>query len=50
MGDDAVTKAYATNALPATYLIDRSGKVATKYIGLVDRDNLQSNLEALLHE
>jgi peroxiredoxin len=50
MGDDAVTKAYDINALPATYLIDRSGKVATKYIGLVDRDNLQSNLEALLNE
>jgi peroxiredoxin len=50
MGDDAVTKAYDINSLPATYLIDRSGKVATKYIGLVDRDNLQSNLETLLHE
>jgi peroxiredoxin len=50
MGDDAVTKAYDINALPATYLIDRSGEVATKYIGLVDRDNLQSNLEKLLNE
>lgn len=50
MGDGVVTTAYDINALPATYLIDRSGKVATKYIGLVDRDNLQSNLEALLSE
>jgi peroxiredoxin len=50
MGDDVVTTAYDITALPATYLIDRSGKVATKYIGLVDRDNLQSNLEALLNE
>ena len=50
MGDDVVTTAYDIKALPATYLIDRSGKVATKYIGLVDRDNLQSNLEALLNE
>src|SRR6267142_5638176 len=35
MGDDVVTTAYDIKALPATYLIDRSGKVATKYIGLV---------------
>lgn len=50
MGDDAVTTAYDITALPATYLIDRRGKVATKYIGLVDRENLQLNLEALLNE
>lgn len=51
MGDDAVTKAYALNMFPATYLIDKSGRVAVSYVGiLVDKDNVAKNIRSLLLE
>ena len=31
MGDDAISNAYALNSFPATYLIDKSGKIAVAY-------------------
>ncbi len=51
MGNDAVTKAYALNMFPATYLIDKSGRVAVSYVGiLVDKDNVAKNIRSLLSE
>jgi hypothetical protein len=46
MGDDAISKAYALNAYPATYLIDKSGKIAVAYVGVViDKDNVDTNID-----
>lgn len=51
MGDDAISKAYALNAYPATYLIDKSGRVAVAYVGVVvDKDNVETNIKGLLSE
>ena len=51
MGDDAISKAYALNAYPATYLIDKSGKIAVAYVGIVvDKDNVETNIKGLLSE
>jgi peroxiredoxin len=51
MGDDAVSKDYALNAFPATYLIDKSGKVAATYVGvLIDKETVASNIRKLLSE
>ena len=50
MGDDAVTKAYRITALPVTYLIDRQGRIAAEYIGLVDKDDIERNIKVLLKE
>ena len=50
MGDDGITKRYAVTELPVTYLIDKSGRVAAKYVGLVDRANVEENIKALLAE
>jgi len=51
MGDDAISKAYALNAFPATYLIDKSGKMAVAYVGVVvDKDNVETNIKGLLSE
>jgi peroxiredoxin len=51
MGDDAVSRAYTLNALPATYLIDKSGKIAVAYVGvLINRDNVATNINRLLSE
>ena len=51
MGDDAISKTYALNAYPATYLIDKSGKIAAAYVGVVvDKNNIETNLRELLSE
>lgn len=50
MGDDMVVAAYAIKALPLTYLIDKQGRVAARYQGVVDHDNLLANIKALLAE
>ena len=50
MGDDSVTKGYGIEALPATYLLDKQGRVAAKYIGLIDRSNIEDNFKMLLKE
>ena len=50
MADAAVVKAYAIEALPVTYLLDRKGRVAATYAGLVDRENIDANIQALLKE
>jgi peroxiredoxin len=51
MGDDEISKAYALNAFPATYLIDKSGKIAVAYVGVViNKDNVATNIKSLLSE
>jgi peroxiredoxin len=51
MGDDAISKAYALNAFPATYLIDKSGRIAASYVGvIIDKNNVASNIDKLLSE
>ena len=41
---------YSVNALPVTYLIDRRGRIAATYVGIVDRTNIEANIKALLGE
>jgi peroxiredoxin len=51
MGDDAISKAYKLNAYPATYLIDKSGKIAIAYVGVViNKENVETNIKGLLSE
>ncbi len=50
MGDDAVNKAYSIDSLPATYLIDKKGRVAAVYQGVVDRADVEANIKMLLKE
>jgi peroxiredoxin len=50
LDDGSVENAFKVTALPATYLIDRSGRVAATYIGVVDPTNLEANIKALLAE
>jgi len=51
LGDQATAQNYGIENMPNTFLIDRRGRVAASYIaGLVDRDNVQANLTALLSE
>lgn len=51
LGNQATAQEYGIENMPNTFLIDRQGRVAAAYIaGLVDRDNVQANLIALLSE
>jgi thiol-disulfide isomerase/thioredoxin len=50
MGDDPVTKLYNIEAMPATCLIDKHGRVAATYIGIVDKNDVESNIKTLLRE
>ena len=50
LDDGSVEKAFEVTALPATYLIDRSGRIAVTYIGIIDADNLEANLKTVLTE
>ena len=50
MGDDQVTAVYGIKALPLTYLLDTRGRIAATYLGVVDRANLEANINLLLGE
>ena len=50
LDDGSVEKAFKVTALPATYLLDRHGRIAASYIGIVDGANLEGNVRALLAE
>jgi hypothetical protein len=49
-GDDAVINAFGFQNYPATYLIDRSGRIAATYIGVVNKDDVEANIRLLLAE
>lgn len=50
MGDDRFTKGYSVTTLPVTYLIDKRGRIAATYSGVVNPANLNENIKALLAE
>jgi peroxiredoxin len=48
LGDDATAKTYSIENMPDTFLIDRQGRIAAAYTGLVDKDNVETNLRTML--
>lgn len=50
LDDGSVEKLFNVTALPATYLIDRTGRIAATYIGVVDPDDLEANIKIILSE
>ena len=50
LGNDAVSKAYGIENMPDTFLIDRQGRVAAVYNGMVDKQNVEDNLRTMLSE
>ena len=48
LGDEETAKKYGTGNMPDTFLIDRNGRIAAKYVGLVDKDDVESNIRAAL--
>jgi cytochrome c biogenesis protein CcmG/thiol:disulfide interchange protein DsbE len=48
LGDEPLAKKYGIESMPDTFLIDRKGRIAASYTGLVDRENVEANLRAML--
>ena len=49
-GQDAVGDAYGAVGLPATYYIDRKGKIIDSALGLVSRSEIEDNIKKSLAE
>ena len=50
LGDDATAKKYGIENMPDTYLIDRQGRIAAVYVGLVDRHDVEANIKTMLSQ
>ena len=50
LGNDATARLYGIRSMPDTFLIDRQGRLAATYNGMVDRDNIEKNIQDLLAE
>ena len=50
LGDDATAKRYGIETMPDTFLIDRRGRIAGIYRGLVDRGDIEANIRTLISE
>lgn len=48
IGNDGLAKQYNLTSMPMTLLIDRDGKIALSHTGIVDKDNFESHIRALL--
>jgi len=50
MGDAMLITSYKLAALPATFLIDKHGRIAATYGGVIDKSDVDSNINKLLAE
>lgn len=48
LGNDGTAKQYNIGNMPDAFLVDRHGRIAATYVGVVDKDNLEANLRAML--
>ena len=50
VGNDDVAQLYGANALPATFIIDKSGRIAATHFGLCSKSEYEADLQAVLNE
>ena len=48
IGNDAMAGRFGLTSMPMTLLIDKEGKIAVSHTGVVDKENFESNIRALL--
>jgi thiol-disulfide isomerase/thioredoxin len=48
LGNDSTAKDYSIQNMPDTFLIDRDGRVAAKYVGVVDKADIENNIRSIL--
>jgi peroxiredoxin len=50
MGDSTLLGSYELRFLPATFLVDKQGRIAASYAGVVDKSDVDANITKLLAE
>ena len=50
LGNEKTAKDYGILSMPDTFLIDREGRIAAGYAGVVDKDNVEKNIQSLLKQ
>ena len=50
VADKSMPERYAVTSMPATFLIDREGRIAATYVGVVDRGDIETNINVVLGE
>ena len=50
MGDGSLITSFKLGAVPATFLIDKQGRIAATYSGVIDKSDVDSNINKLLVE
>jgi peroxiredoxin len=50
MGEAELITSYKLGAVPASYLIDKQGRIAATYSGVIDKSDVNSNINKLLAE
>lgn len=49
MGNSGIESLYKINAYPASFIVDKSGRIAATYVGIINKDNVEANVTTLLH-
>ena len=49
-GNDSVAQLYGADSLPATFIIDRSGRIASIHVGLCSKSEYESVIQTVLAE
>jgi peroxiredoxin len=49
-GTDGVAQLYSAASLPATFIIDKSGRIAATHLGLCSRNEYEADIQAALNE
>ena len=50
MGHESLFKEFGLTQLPDTLLIDKTGRIAAVYVGIISKDNVEANIRKLLSE
>jgi len=50
MGEATLITSYKLGSVPGTYLIDKQGRIAAVYNGMIDKSDADSNIKKLLAE
>jgi cytochrome c biogenesis protein CcmG/thiol:disulfide interchange protein DsbE len=50
LGNDDVAQLYGAVALPATFIIDRSGRIAATHVGICGKNEYEADIQAVLNE
>ena len=48
LGDHGMARKYGIENMPDTFLIDGEGRIAAAYFGLVDKNDMEANIQKML--